>query len=109
MSIDCINTTENLSSDNRIDIQNIDGIKYMESIDDGTVDLILTDPPYIISRSTGMDTHYNNVKKNEENNVFLVKTENEWKEYKLQHSITDDSKKELYKLISWYLVIHSKS
>jgi DNA modification methylase len=96
MSIDCINTTENLSSDNRIDIQNIDGIKYMESIDDGTVDLILTDPPYIISRSTGMDTHYNNVKKNEENNVFLVKTENEWKEYKLQHSITDDSKKELY-------------
>lgn len=96
MSINCINTTENLSSDNRIDIQNIDGIKYMESIDDGTVDLILTDPPYIISRSTGMDTHYNNVKKNEENNVFLVKTENEWKEYKLQHSITDDSKKELY-------------
>ena len=26
-----------------------------------SVDLILTDPPYIISRDSGMDTHFNKV------------------------------------------------
>jgi site-specific DNA-methyltransferase (adenine-specific) len=58
--------------------------------------LVLTDPPYIISRETGMDTHYKNVKKNEENNIKYVKTEQEWTTYKTDNSITDDKNKENY-------------
>jgi site-specific DNA-methyltransferase (adenine-specific) len=60
------------------------------------VDLILTDPPYIISKETGMNTHYNNVKQNEENNVEFVKTEEEWETYKVENEIEDDENKEKY-------------
>jgi site-specific DNA-methyltransferase (adenine-specific) len=60
------------------------------------VDLILTDPPYIISKKTGMNTHYNNVKQNEENNVEFVKTEEEWESYKVENEIEDDENKEKY-------------
>ena len=76
---DNINTSQ---EDHNIDIQNIDGINYLSTIPNNSVNLILTDPPYIISRETGMDTHYNNVKENEENNIEFVKTEDEWLQYK---------------------------
>ena len=51
-----------ISSDS-IDVKNTDGLQYLSTIKDKTVDLILTDPPYIISRDSGMNTHYNTVKK----------------------------------------------
>jgi site-specific DNA-methyltransferase (adenine-specific) len=79
-----------------IDIQNVDGLEYLKTIANGSVDLVLTDPPYIISRETGMNAHYNVVKQNEENNVAFVKTEAEWEEYKLANSIVDDTGKENY-------------
>ena len=79
-----------------IDIQNVDGLSYLSTIADGSVDLVLTDPPYIISRETGMNAHYNKVKSNEENNVEFVKTEEEWAVYKAEHHIQDDTKKENY-------------
>jgi site-specific DNA-methyltransferase (adenine-specific) len=61
------------------------------------VDLILTDPHYIISRDSGMNTHYENVKKNEAEGVEYVKTEVEWQEYKAEHpELTNDDKKENY-------------
>jgi len=63
-------------------IQNIDGIKFMKSIEDNSIDLILTDPPYVISKETGMDKHYKKIKANEENNIQFVKTEAEWDIYK---------------------------
>ena len=80
----------------RIDIQNVDGLEYLKTIANGSVDLVLTDPPYIISRESGMNAHYNVVKQNEENNVAFVKTEAEWEEYKLANSIADDTGKENY-------------
>jgi len=40
----------------------MEGLQYLSTIKDGTVDLILTDPPYIISKDSGMNTHYNKVK-----------------------------------------------
>jgi DNA modification methylase len=52
--------------------------------------LILTDPPYIISRESGMNTHYNNVKSNEENSIMVVKTLEEWEEYKASNALLDD-------------------
>ena len=65
-----------------IDIKNEDGMKYMQSIGDNTVDLILTDPPYIISRETGMNAHYNKVKEAEASGANEnVKTDAEWEKY----------------------------
>lgn len=79
-----------------IDIQNMDGIEYLSTLVDTSIDLILTDPPYIISRESGMNTHYNTVKKNEENNVEFVKTEEEWIIYKVENNLLNDAKKENY-------------
>ena len=84
-----------ISSDS-IDVKNTDGLQYLSTITDKTVDLILTDPPYIISRDSGMNTHYNTVKKNEENKVDFVKTEDEWNTYKANNQIDDDSNKVNY-------------
>ena len=79
-----------------IDVKNMDGLKYMETVNDMSIDLILVDPPYITSRETGMDTHYNKVKYNEENDIEYVKTEDEWKTYKEENEIVDDINKEKY-------------
>lgn len=88
--------TTKASTENDIDIQNMDGLQYLATIPNNSVDLILTDPPYIISKETGMNTHYNNVKQNEENNVEFVKTEEEWESYKDENEIEDDENKEKY-------------
>jgi site-specific DNA-methyltransferase (adenine-specific) len=79
-----------------IDVQNMDGLKYLATIPNASIDLILTDPPYIISRESGMNTHYNTVRQNEENHVESVKTPEEWEEYKVKNDITDDSGRENY-------------
>ena len=81
---------------NDMEIKNMDGLEYLSTIPDGSIDLILTDPPYIISKETGMNIHYNNVKHNEEHNVEFVKTEEEWAQYKTENNIMDDGNKENY-------------
>ncbi len=78
------------------DFKNTDGLEYLKSIENNSIDLVLTDPPYIISRETGMNTHYNIVKENEESGVDFIKTEDEWVEYKLLNNISDDKKKDNY-------------
>lgn len=95
--LDLINRTEKISiNNNEFEIKNIDGLEYLRTIKDNSIDLILTDPPYIISRNSGMNTHYNNVKDNELNNITFIKTEKEWKEYKLEHNIISDDNKMNY-------------
>jgi site-specific DNA-methyltransferase (adenine-specific) len=79
-----------------IEIKNMDGLDYLSSISDNSIDLILTDPPYIISRETGMNAHYNKVKSNEEKNIEFMKTEEEWDKYKIENEITDDNNKVNY-------------
>jgi len=81
---------------NNIEIHNIDGLEYLKTIEKNSIDLILTDPPYIISRDTGMNSHYNAVKQNEVDKVEFVKTEGEWEAYKTENEIADDEKKDLY-------------
>ena len=80
----------------QIEIHNAEGLQYLSTIADGSIDLILTDPPYIISKDSGMNAHYNAVKHNEEHNIEFVKTEEEWIAYKEANAIVDDSKKENY-------------
>ena len=70
------------TTETSIEIKNQAGLDYLKTIDDNSIDLIITDPPYIISHETGMNKHYNKVKENEQNNKEFEKTEEEWKEYK---------------------------
>jgi len=84
------------TSDVDIEIKNQEGIEYLQTIPDKSIDLILTDPPYIISRDSGMNSHYNQVKENERLNVQQVKTHAEWLIYKTENGFTDDSKRENY-------------
>lgn len=74
-------TKENI----QISIRNTDGLTFLDTIDDNSIDLILTDPPYLISHDSGMNKHYNDVKLNEKNNVSFVKTEEEWENFKQKH------------------------
>jgi site-specific DNA-methyltransferase (adenine-specific) len=73
---------------------NEEGLSFLETIFPNSINLILTDPPYIISRDTGMDKHHKMVEENEKNGITQVKTEEEWETYKLKNDITDDSKKD---------------
>ena len=82
--------------ENMIEIKNMEGFHYLKSIPANSIDLILTDPPYIISRDSGMNTHYNKVKSNEAKNIQFVKTEEEWEQYKTEKNLVDDSKKEKF-------------
>ena len=91
-----VNSKENIIQKLNMNIQNCEGAEFLKSIENNSIDLILTDPPYIISRNTGMNTHYNNVKQNELDNISIVKTEQEWEEYKIKNNITDNTKKENY-------------
>ncbi len=79
-----------------IDIRNMCGLELLKEIENKSIDLILTDPPYITSRETGMNSFYNSIKENEKKGITQVKTEEEWEEYKLNKGIEDDKKKELY-------------
>lgn len=79
-----------------IEIKNIAGEQYLLGIEDASIDLILTDPPYIISKETGMNIHYNKVKENEANQIEFVKTEAEWLKYKSDNNILTDDKKSNY-------------
>ena len=74
-------------SDN-IEIKNSEGLSYLESIDSNSVNLVLTDPPYITSRKTGMDEHAKLVKECEQNNTD-VKTEQDWKDYRTNEEWND--------------------
>lgn len=94
--LDNLNTTKPTS---QIEVKNMDGMQYLATLPNNSIDLILTDPPYIISKETGMNTHYNNVKQNEENQVEFVKTEAEWLAYKETHpdnEYSDTTQKENY-------------
>ena len=89
-------TPDNEPSSQSIDIQNMDGLEYLKTVKNNSIDLILTDPPYIISKESGMNEHYNTVKYNEDNDILQVKTAKEWEEYKTQNNIEDDANKDKY-------------
>lgn len=81
---------------NILDIKNEEALEFLKTINNNSIDLILTDPPYIISQNSGMNDHYNNVKNNEKNNIKYVKTIEEWNSYKNENNILNDDNKEKY-------------
>ena len=40
-------------------LENTNALTFMEHMDNESVDLIVTDPPYIISKESGMNKQYN--------------------------------------------------
>ena len=71
-----------------MDIRNCEGLEFLDTLSDNSVDLILTDPPYITSRDTGMDALWNQIHNNQEN----VKTLDEWHTYMNTKNLKDDPK-----------------
>jgi len=65
-----------------IQIKNMDGIAYLGTIDNDSVDLILTDPPYITSSDTGMGDLHKQIEENKAKGIEFVKTEEEWESVK---------------------------
>lgn len=62
-------------------VKNKEGLLYLKDIDSNSINLVLTDPPYITSKDTGMDAQANIVKKYKETKVN-TKTEAQWKKYR---------------------------
>lgn len=83
-------------SNSEIEIKNEDGMKYLATVANNSVDLILTDPPYIISRETGMNKHYNSVKEAESKGIEYVKSAEEWEKFKKEKKLKNNDKKENY-------------
>tara|TARA_B100001093_G_C26824725_1_gene1013494 strand:- start:1251 stop:2078 length:828 start_codon:yes stop_codon:yes gene_type:complete len=80
---------------NNIIVENINGLKLLEKMEKNSIDLILTDPPYIISKESGMNMFEKKVKDIETNNK-ITKTEEEWEQYKTKHKLKDDTYKDNY-------------
>ena len=93
-------------------VQNVDGLTYLNTLESGTVDLVLTDPPYITSRKTGMDEHAKLVKQFEETNINAknesdweaLKTSEEWDAWMIKNGIPEEKRdKKLASLKADYL------
>ena len=76
-------------------ILNDDGLNILNSLKDNSVDLILTDPPYVISKDSGMNKFEKEVQKIDESGVN-AKTEAEWLEYKEKKGYVNDEWKKNY-------------
>ena len=72
-----------------MDIRNCEGIEFLETLEDGSVDLVLTDPPYITSRDTGMNTLWDHVHNGDAGDA---KTSEEWQTYREGRELKDDPK-----------------
>lgn len=84
-----------------IDVVNIDGIEYLKSISNNSIDLVLTDPPYITSSETGMGNLHKQIQENKVNGIEFVKTQDEWNEVKHKYigkkkDMTEDTMKNNY-------------
>ena len=78
-----------------INVENKEGIKFLTEIPNNSVDLILTDPPYLISKDSGMNKFVKEVAQLEESGKNK-KTEEEWTQFKQDKGYTDDKYKENY-------------
>ena len=83
-----------------MDIKNEEGLNYLKSITNNSIDLILTDPPYITSSETGMDNLHKQIKECKEKGIEFVKTEEDWEKvkdkYKNIKGMTEEKMKENY-------------
>ena len=67
-----------------IDIVNEEGLKFLAKLPDDSVDLVLTDPPYLTSKDTGMDRWVAHVAKQNKLGATNAKSEQDWLNYKTE-------------------------
>jgi site-specific DNA-methyltransferase (adenine-specific) len=67
-----------------IRLENKEGLQFLESIPSDSVDLILTDPPYITSRETGMDQWAKHVERQDSQGAENIKSEEDWSSFKTE-------------------------
>lgn len=72
-------------------LQKCDGLAFTKKLPKKSIHLVLTDPPYIISQDSGMQTLFDSVKAGDP-----LKTELEWTEYKSKHNILSDEGKDKF-------------
>jgi site-specific DNA-methyltransferase (adenine-specific) len=58
-----------------MDIRNTDGLQFLSGLPDESVDLVLTDPPYITSRDSGMDKWVDHVAKQDAAGTNLLSSQ----------------------------------
>ena len=61
-----------------------EGLRFLSDIPSDSVDLILTDPPYITSRDSGMDKWVGHVAKQDKEGSENIKTEDDWRRLKTE-------------------------
>ena len=92
--------TNMLPMDVIIEVKNTDGIEYLKTIDDNTIDLVLTDPPYITSSETGMGNLHKQIKENKKKGIEFMKTEDDWIKVSYKYidkvGMSDEKKKDNY-------------
>ena len=77
-----------------MEIENIDGINFLNKMDNNSIDLILTDPPYIISKETGMNKLKKKLSKLAPKKK--IKTFADWQKFKQEKGYENDKLKENY-------------
>lgn len=77
---------------NQLRLKHGEGLSFLGELQPKSINLVLADPPYIISRNSGMQKFHDKVKSGEN----LTKTNEDWKKYKIKHDINNDNKKEEY-------------
>ena len=90
-------TTPTETTQTVCDIQNADGLTYLSTITNNSVDLILTDPPYITSTETGMGNLHKQIQSNKAQGIDYVKTEEEWESVKDKYIGKKDMNEETMK------------
>ena len=80
-----------------MDIQNKEGLEYLSSIPNNSIDLVLTDPPYITSTETGMGNLHKQIQENKKNGIEYIHTEEEWDNVKEKYIDKKDMSEETMK------------
>ena len=83
------------TAQNTIEIKCSDGLEYLKTLDNNSIDLILTDPPYLISKDSGMNKFKKTVNKIEKSGKD-AKTEEEWVVFKQKKEYKTDKYKANY-------------
>lgn len=71
------------SKTHHIHVKNCEGLAFLKDVQNNTIDLVLTDPPYITSRKSGMDTLHTDIQNASGKDI---KTLEDWNTYRLKRS-----------------------
>lgn len=73
-------------------VENKDGLSFLENISDNEVSLVITDPPYIISKTSGMQKQFNDI-----NSKTSSKSLEQWNIFSKDKVYTEEQKKNYMK------------